>query len=72
MSEIEDLVVCDFCFNVRGFWQGAARTFMISGCSVQIVNPGLVMPYGELTCRVTGTGQQIRNAELALRECEEI
>lgn len=71
MSEIEELVVRDFEFAVRGFWNGAGRCFLLAGCSVQIVNAGIVMPYGDLTIRVIATGQQIRNAELALREQSE-
>lgn len=51
-------------------WNNEVRTYLLCGCAVEVLNPDNVMLERTMTLRVTGTPQQIRNAECALAESE--
>ena len=51
-------------------WNDEVRTYLLCGCAVEVLNPDTVFGSESMTLRVTGTAQQIRNAECALMESE--
>lgn len=52
--------------SVKAFWAGEARSAMLCGLAVEVVNPDSVTPHTTLFYKVTGTPQQIARFE---REC---
>ena len=54
------------CESWQSVWTCEMRTFTLSGCSVEFVNPNGLYMGEKPQLRVTGTPQQIHNAKSEL------